>query len=98
MNTKRILAALLALVLMLSLCACGRKEKAVQSVETPAPVETPEPTPDPAERIAPAVALFNAGDYKGALTELKSLEALGEPEVAWLLGRSSYEGLGPKAD
>ncbi len=98
MNTKRILAALLALVLMLSLCACGRKEKAVQSVETPAPVETPEPTPDPAERIAPAVALFNAGDYKAALTELKSLEALGQPEVAWLLGRSFYEGLGTKVD
>ena len=27
MKTKRILAALLALVMMLSLCACGRKEK-----------------------------------------------------------------------
>ena len=98
MKTKRILAALLALVMMLSLCACGRKEKVVQPVETPAPVETPEPTPDPKEKVAAAAALFNAGDYKGALTELKTLEALGEPEVAWLLGRSFYEGLGTKVD
>ena len=34
MNTKRIIAALLALVLCLSLCACGGKSDAVIAVET----------------------------------------------------------------
>ena len=95
---KRMLAVLLLLAMVLTLCACGRKTKAVEETPAPAPVETPEPTPDPAEKIAAAAALFNAGDYSAALTELKTLEALGDPQVAWLLGKSFYEGLGTRID
>ena len=95
---KRMLAVLLLLAMVLTLCACGRKTKAVEETPAPAPVETPEPTPDPAEKIAAAAALFNAGDYSAALTELKTLEALGDPQVAWLLGKSFYEGLGTRTD
>ena len=94
---KRMLAVILLLAMALTLCACGRKSKAVET-PAPAPVETPEPTPDPAEKIAAAAALFNAGDYSAAMTELKTLEALGDPEVAWLLGKSFYEGLGTRTD
>lgn len=93
---KRMLAVILLLAMALTLCACGRKTKAVE--ETPAPVETPEPTPDPAEKIAAAAALFSAGDYSAAMTELKALEALGDPQVSWLLGKSFYEGLGTRTD
>ena len=95
---KRMLAVILLLAMALTLCACGRKTKAVEETPAPAPVETPEPTPDPAEKIAAAAAKFNAGDYSAAMTELKTLEALGDPEVAWLLGKSFYEGLGTRTD
>ena len=95
---KRMLAVILLLALALTLCACGKKSKAVEATPAPAPVETPEPTPDPAEKIAAAAAMFNAGDYSAALTELKALEALGDPQVAWLLGKSFYEGLGTRTD
>ena len=98
---KRMLALLLVLALALTLCACGRKSRSVDAQETPAPapaVATPEPTPDPAEKVAAAAELFRQGNYADALSELKVLEALGEPEVAWLLGKSFYEGLGGKVD
>ena len=95
---KRMLAVILLLAMALTLCACGRKTKAVEETPAPAPVETPEPTPDPAEKIAAAAAKFNAGDYSAAMTELKTLEALGDPKVAWLLGKSFYEGLGARTD
>ena len=95
---KRMLAVLLLLAMALTLCACGRKTKAVEATLTPAPVETPEPTPDPAAKIAAAAALFNTGDYSAAMTELKTLEALGDPQVSWLLGKSFYEGLGTRTD
>ena len=95
---RKIPVLVLLLALLLTLCACGRQAKAVEAKETPAPVETPEPTPDASEKIAQAAELFNKGDYADALTELKVLEALGSPEVSYLLGKAMYEGLGTKVD
>ena len=95
---KRMLAVILLLAMTLTLCACGRKTKTVEAAQETAPVETPEPTPDPSEKIAAAAALFRQGSYDEAMTALKALEAQGGPEVAWLLGKSFYEGLGTRVD
>ncbi len=95
---KRMLVVILLLAMALTLCACGKKSQAVEPTPEPEPVATPEPTPDPAEKIAAAAALYNQGDYNAALPELKALEAQGSSEVAWMLGKSLYEGLGTRID
>ena len=55
---KKLFAALLAAILMLSLCACGQKASAPAATEAPAPAATPAPTqaPAPAATEAPAPA------------------------------------------
>lgn len=63
MKTEKILCLLLAMLLAVSLCACGAAESA-----KPAEPTVPPTTEDPyAEIIAQADALMNSGDKEGAI-------------------------------
>lgn len=59
---KKMIAILLALLMMLSLAACGEEEKSVESVGgqdgpevtvTAEPTKTPEPTPEATPKVTP---------------------------------------------
>ena len=44
---KRVLAMLLAAVMLLSLAGCGKKEEPVEPAVEPEPIEEPVPEPEP---------------------------------------------------
>ena len=51
---KRILMITLALFVLLSLAACGKKAPAATPTPAPVPTETPAPTPEPTPEPTPA--------------------------------------------
>lgn len=108
---KRTIAAVLLLVLTLSLCACAKTPAAVPAAETAAPAaevrplaattgSAPEatPAPDLTPLITEAVALFDSGDYSTAFSKASALADSGDPAVAALLGKAYYLGLGTPAN
>lgn len=52
---KRVLAAMLTVLMLLSLVGCGGKEKPEETVEEPQPVVEPEPIPEPEPEPEPYV-------------------------------------------
>ena len=73
MKIRRILSALLALILLLALAACGAKEPTAAPSETPAPESTAaaggEATPEPAPAATPRPGEENAPKIEGLVYE-----------------------------
>ncbi len=87
---KRITAALLALILLLSLAACG--EKPAEIAQTPAPAETAAPTPAPTPEPAPVLIMTELELCREDRDSLMSMDMDDDTLCALIFGHddSSY--------
>ena len=100
---KKILAVMLLLTMMFSLCACGSEsaEQLAAPAEDKASVigeADDEPVVETQDEIADAEKLFYEGSFEEAFPLLSAHEDEAIPSVTALLARAYYFGLGTETD